>query len=502
MKTIARQNLSSQWSERENLREKGQFWTPNWIAEAMIAYVSKNADLVFDPGVGRGVFYTALEKVAPNKSFFGIDIDPEIIGDARREGIFGKDADLEVRDFILNPPEKLFKAIVANPPYIRHHRLSREQKDEFRKISLINLGNTLDGRAGLHIYFLIQALSLLDKNGRLAFIMPADTCEGVFSNKLWGWISKKFCIDGVVTFDHKATPFPGVDTNAMIFLIRNERPQEKLKWLKCLVPQSKELFEYLKNDLIGEGYKDLKIYDRNLVEALSTGLSRLPRADHDFEYTLADFAHVMRGIATGANEFFFLTRERAKEVGISGDFLLPAVGRTRDAEGAYLTKETLVKLEAKGRPTLLFFPNGSRWEDMPKSVKNYIREGEKLGFSKRTLISTRQPWYKMEIREVPMFLFAYLGRRNARFIKNDAGIVPLTGFLCVYPLSNNEEYTKKLWLILQHPDTISNLQLVGKSYGSGAIKVEPRSLERLPINSKLIRELGISPARRTAPLFV
>jgi len=139
------------------------------------------------------------------------------------EGIFDDNSKVEVRDFILNPPQKLFKAIVANPPYIRHHRLSLEQKNQFRKISLVNLGSTLDRRAGLHIYFLIQALTLLDKGGRLAFIMPADTCEGVFSKKLWSWISKKYCIDGVITFEHKATPFPGVDTNAVIFLVKNEK---------------------------------------------------------------------------------------------------------------------------------------------------------------------------------------------------------------------------------------------------------------------------------------
>jgi hypothetical protein len=108
----------------------------------------------------------------------------------------------------------------------------------------------------------------------------------------------------------------------------------------------------------------------------------------------------------------------------------------------------------------------------------------------------------MEVREVPIFLFAYLGRRNARFIKNEAGIVPLTGFLCIYPRSKEKEYTEKLWAILQHPDTISNLQLVGKSYGSGAIKVEPRSLERLPIPPKLVEKLNLSAKRQPElPLF-
>jgi hypothetical protein len=82
-------------------------------------------------------------------------------------------------------------------------------KDKFRSISYQAIGDALDGRAGLHVYFLIQALNLLDTDGRLAFIMPADTCEGVFSHKLWEWITRKYCLEGVVTFDYKASPFPG-----------------------------------------------------------------------------------------------------------------------------------------------------------------------------------------------------------------------------------------------------------------------------------------------------
>lgn len=501
MKTVIHQKLRAQWNKREKLRDKGQFWTPDWVAEAMIAYVVQDTGVVFDPGVGRGAFYTALKKVSPHKKFFGTDIDSGIITEARAEGIFDDTAEIEIRDFILNPPPKLFKAIVANPPYIRHHRLSPELKNKFREISLRTMCDTLDGRAGLHIYFLIQALNLLDKGGRLAFIMPADTCEGVFSKKLWNWIAKKFCIDGVVTFDHKATPFPGVDTNAVIFLIRNAKPQKKMMWVKCLEPQSTELITFLKNNLVGGEFTELAVHERNLSEALAVGLSRTPQKNHHFEFTLSDFARVMRGIATGANEFFFLTKEKAKELGITDRFFIPAIGRTRDAEGSYITPKTIAELEKKRRPTLLFFLNGIAWEDMPETVRNYIFEGEKMGLPKLALISTRQPWYKMEMREAPAFLFAYLGRRNARFIRNEADVVPLTSFLCIYPRSNDKEYVEKLWKILQHPDTISNLKLVGKSYGSGAIKVEPRSLEKLPINPDFVREIKIESMLSQLPLF-
>jgi len=40
---------------------------------------------------------------------------------------------------------------------------------------------------------------------------------------------------------------------------------------------------------------------------------------------------------------------------------------------------------------------------------------------------------------------------------------------------------KKIWQILRHPETVQNLARVGKSYGAGAIRVGPRSLERPPI---------------------
>jgi hypothetical protein len=97
----------------------------------------------------------------------------------------------------------------------------------------------------------------------------------------------------------------------------------------------------------------------------------------------------------------------------------------------------------------------------------------------------------MEVREVPAFLFAYLGRRNSRFIRNLAGVLPLTGFLCVYPLQNEPDYVNKLWQVLSHPTTTANLSLVGKSYGGNAIKVEPRALEKLPLPTDIVLEAGL-----------
>src|SRR3972149_1226588 len=220
-KIITHQKLPTNWDEREKLRDKGQFWTPSWVANAMIAYVSENTDLVFDPATGRGAFYEALlELNKPNISFFGTDIDPEVLSD---EIYNQKKCILELRDFIKNPPNRKFKSIIANPPYIRHHRIDEKTKIFLKQLSVSITGYAIDGRAGYHIYFFIQALNHLEKDGKLAFIMPSDTCEGKFAKNLWKWISSTFCIEAVITFDESATPFPNVDTNAIVFLIKNSK---------------------------------------------------------------------------------------------------------------------------------------------------------------------------------------------------------------------------------------------------------------------------------------
>ncbi len=199
----------------------------------------------------------------------------------------------------------------------------------------------------------------------------------------------------------------------------------------------------------------------------------------------------MRGIATGANEFFFLTKEQAKEKNIPAEFLQIAIGRTRDVNSENITLELIEELEKKGRPTLLFSPDGRKLEDFPFDMKKYLLKGEELGLPEKSLISQRKPWYRMERRVPPTFLFAYLGRRNIRFIKNSMNALPLTGFLCVYSLISEPLFNENLWLALNHPDTLSNLQFVGKSYGSDAIKVEPRSLEKLIIPNQVVEKFRL-----------
>ena len=494
-KKIPHQILPSSGAARENLRQKGQFWTPEWVAEAMTYYVLLDkSPILFDPAVGEGIFYKTAKHLSQELGYtpklFGYEIDSDVLKQAFKNGLSSEDlANVEINDFVLNPPKQKMSAIVANPPYIRHHRLDQDKKLLLKKFCQDLIGYPLDGRAGFHIYFFLRALQSLAENGRLAFIMPADVCEGIFAEKLWKWITQKFCLECVVTFASEATPFPNVDTNPLIFFIKKFKPQTNFLWVKC----KKSWTEDLKN-FVASGFRQksesLEVHNRTIEEGILTGLSRSSENKPE-GIKLSQFAHVMRGIATGANDFFFLTREQVREKNISAEFLQTAIGRTRDVNSEKITSELIEALDKKGRPTLLFSPDGRKLEDFPLDIRKYLSEGEKLGLPKKSLISQRNPWYRMEKRIPPTFLFAYLGRQNIRFIKNSIDVLPLTGFLCVYSLSKETHFNENLWLALNHPDTLFNLQFVGKSYGSGAIKVEPRSLEKLIIPNHIIEKFGL-----------
>lgn len=495
------QKLPANWESREQLREKGQFWTPNWVAEAMVGYVANgNAREIFDPAVGAGAFFCAAKNIEPligrKLHLVGTEIDSDALRESLKSGLSEHDIqNVHLQDFTHFQPPNSLAAIVANPPYIRHHRLSQDTKNHLRQLCIKAMGFAVDGRAGYHIYFLIHALHLLAEYGRLAFIVPADTCEGIFAHKLWHWITENYRLDAVTTFGSEASPFPGIDTNAVIFFIKKASPKKEFLWSHIAHPGSQDLRDWVLSGFETQHFETLSIHTRSIEEGLKTGLSRMPEHKVTSGLVLGDYAKVLRGIATGANEFFFLTRKQAEEIDIPPQFLLPAIGRTRDVETDIITKKTLFDLEEKGRPTLLLAIDGRQKRELPFSLQKYLMKGEELGFSQRALIRTRRPWYKMETRKAPPFVFAYLGRRSVRFIRNEAAVMPLTGFLCVYPHENTEAFIQKLGEVICHPETISNLVKVGKSYGSGAIKVEPRALERLPLPEQVVYDAGLPVTR-------
>ena len=121
------QALPGAGPEREALREKGQFWTPLWLAKVMAAWVTElGPKTLFDPAVGPGTFFAGARAAGYTGQFAGYELHEASFLEGKRLGLSPADFErVVVGDFIRARLGGTFAAIVSNPPYIRHHRLSQ-----------------------------------------------------------------------------------------------------------------------------------------------------------------------------------------------------------------------------------------------------------------------------------------------------------------------------------------------------------------------------------------
>ena len=478
-----------------DIRTKGQVWTPRWVADAMAVYLgSRSSNSILDPAVGPGVLLVAAKNEAKSlTTVIGYEIDPAVLSENSTANNFAESdfTDLRLKDFILDRSKIEVDAVIANPPYLRHHKIPWEVKNRCQEIVQETLGIRIDARAGLHIYFLVKALSHLNEGGRLSFLVPADTFEGVFSKPLWLAIAKKYRVEGILTFDPKATAFPGVDTNASIIFIEKSKPTGEFNWLRWLGEDPSKLAEAVRFGLANQNAKSepfgLHATQMALETAIETGFTRLHTSEPLDGVPLNEFATMMRGVASGSNEFFLMTKARLRELGLSEDDFVRTVPRVRDATTSTISLEFLNQLDASGRPTYLLSVDQDT--EIKGALKKYLELGVNQQINMGALVSTRKNWYFMEKRRPVPILFAYLGRRNNRFIDAQTDITPLTGFLCVYPRPEVDK--QKLLKALNHPSSIQELSRIGKSYGDGAVKVEPGGLRKMVIPLEALTESGL-----------
>jgi adenine-specific DNA-methyltransferase len=77
-----------------------------------------------------------------------------------------------------------------------------------------------------------------------------------------------------------------------------------------------------------------------------------------------------------------------------------------------------------------------------------------------------------------------LSRKKSRFIYNQANVLALNVFLCIYPIdpiSQDETTLKALLAVLNSLVAKDSLRYVGRTYGGDTIKIEPREMDQLPV---------------------
>lgn len=500
------QNLLDSAKTQAERNRLGQFATPAALAADILAYgksLLPHAMKVrfLDPAFGTGSFYSALLKSFAHSRIAqaaGYEIDPGY-GLGAMKLWADTSLRLTIGDFTRAkaPRSDGEKAslVICNPPYVRHHHLSRGEKERLQRITQERVNVRLSALAGLYCYFICLSHEWMAENGLALWLVPTE-----FMDVNYGADVKRYLLDRVTLLRiHRFDPTEVQFGDALV--------SSSVVAFKKAAPPAHHAFDFS----YGGTLRKPNVTKRVSADALRRAAkwTRVPTTPTSTEperkqFRLSDFFQIKRGLATGANEFFILTARQISENELPTEFLKPILPTPRHLPVDEIEADSIGN-PILDHPLFLFacdLPEDHVEREHPALWK-YLQTGIAKGVNKRYLCRHRSPWYSQENRPPPPFLCTYMGRRGVRggkpfrFILNRSRATAPNVYLLLYPklsletvLKARPEHARAVWRAL---NDIPGETLVdeGRVYGGGLHKMEPRELANAPADSilELVPEL-------------
>lgn len=495
-----RQAIQKNLDDEKKLKERnelGQFSTPYNLAIEIVKIsellLCKNEKIKFlDPAIGTGVFYSALVNHFGQKRIIkakGFEVDDHY-GIPSKE-IWGKsNLEYSINDFTLatfpSDETSKYNLIICNPPYVRHHHING-QKVFLQKLAEEYSGIKLSTLSGLYCYFLAICHKWMVNNGIAIWLIPSEFMDVNYGKAIKEYLTTKVSLLQIHRFDPDDLQFSDALVTTSIVIFKNTKPKSTLK----------AKFSFGTNLLKPEIQKEILVDDLKNEKKWTRFPQKEINNNRDIP-KLKDYFQIKRGIATGDNSFFILSKEEVIKKKIPFTFFKPILPSPRyvseriiesDNLGNPILEKQLFVLDCKESITTIE-------KEYPKLFA-YLKEGIERKVTERYICRNRKLWYSQENREISNFLFTYIGRGNDstntfRFILNKSKAIVSNSFLMLYP--NNElqlvikgnDYKKEELLELLNEITQSEFLEHGRVYGGGMRKFEPKELAQA--NSTKIRD--------------
>lgn len=462
----------------EHRKKFAQFFTPFQLASLMADWLLGNINLktVLEPAFGLGVFSRALLNKKNDLRIKGFDIDERIFSEAK--GIFHEvlSVDICLNDYMSNDWNNKYDGIICNPPYFKFH--DYDNKTILNEIE-DRLKIKLNGFTNLYSLFLLKSIRQLTPNGRLAYIVPSE-----FLNSDYGKLVKSDLINNkilrhVIIFDFEENVFDDALTTACILLCSNDENNQKVKFSTIKkIGDLKNIQAYISDYPVNN--IDNSTFNHDELEP-NVKWRKYYQAQNGVKYKnlipFSSVAKVVRGIATGANDYFVFSKAKANQYRIDEKYLLPCICKALDVKGNFFTFDNFNSLVSANRQIYLLNALGSKEENILK----YIEIGEKTGIDKKYLTSCRTPWYSLENRPPSPIWVSVFNRNGLKFIRNEANISNLTTFHCVYPVKNNLFNNVNIDVLFAYLLTDIAREIFEdnrREYGNGLQKFEPNDLNK------------------------
>lgn len=475
-------------------KARGAFFTPPEISHFLVDWAIRGkSERVLEPSCGDAAFlipaaerlkgFGATSRSIPNQ-LQGIEIHGPSIEEAEaRLEDEGLSATIVHADFFDCDPEPIFDAVVGNPPFIRYQSFSGKARSKSMRVALAH-GVRLTALASSWAAFTIHASEFLNDTGRLAMVLPAELLSVNYAAEVRRFLLNRFAKVRIVLFDNLV--FPGVMADVVLLLAEGRGSATSF-----------EVFQIRDADALGDlslaATSDfLPNGGEKWTSALISGdaLSIYKQLTTNSSFSrMIDWGETYLGCVTGNNAFFTLTVEEAAKLRLGDkDLLKISPPGARHLRGLTFTEKAWMQIAKQGGRCYLFAPQGA---EPSSAARAYIKTGEKAEIQSGYKCSNRSPWWRVPQVSKPDILFTYMNHDHPRLTTNDAGLVILNSLYGI-KLKDELRVRGKALLPIASLNSLTLLgsEVVGRAYGGGLLKHEPREADLLPVPS--FETLGVT----------
>lgn len=452
-----------------------------------------------DSAIGTGNLFLALRRWINEKQHYGyrvrsavgVDIDKRMAEEAyvryHKRGLKVIYGDALLSDIDLGKKRNL---MLVNPPFNRHEQIPSDYRKVIYKIAKEQTGISVAGNAGLYVYHLLIMDKWLCKNAVAVWLLPAIFMQTKYGMAIRTYLLNNVQLIKIHVYNEEIEQFDNTHVSTSIVVFRKGNSEERTRILISYGASMEHPIscKYVQRDML------LKNIDNWRRISNENNLCDVKKNEIIFN----DLFEIRRGVATGANSFFVMTREKAMRLKIPDIALKPLIPKARylkslvieDKEDGYPDVDPqLVLIDCDLDETIIqeLYPSFYDYLQLAK-----VKGDNGVAIVDRFLIRNRQLWYKQEKREPPTFLLTYMGRNKENlpplyFIWNKSQAIALNTYLLLYPrqwLIDKFIKNPKLYEIVLKALNTSAEKIVStrtRIYSGGLNKIEPNELRKMPV---------------------
>jgi len=476
-------------------KARGAFFTPADLSDFICRWaIRKPADRVLEPSCGEAAFLVSAalrlnELGAPrrNGQLAGVELHEASVASAQAfVAATGRTAQVQVGDFFEVPSERRFDAVVGNPPYVRYQGFSGEARAASRRAALRG-GVGLTGLASSWAAATVHAAEFLRPGGRLGLVLPAELLTVNYAADVRRYLMQSFGRVRLVMFTDRI--FPGVLEEVVLLLADDALATGGTDHCELhQITNTSDLDAVLGEDPSGSPARhrwwptDTSAkWTPALLSTTALGIYAPLVAGKGFT-GLRSWGETTLGAVTGRNNFFALSPTQVRDLRLRETETLPlSPPGSRHLRGLSLTAAAHQQLGDVGARTLLFRPGPDR-RAMSAGARRYLAHGEAQGVHEAYKCRVRTPWWQVPINTAPDLFLTYMNADTPRLSTNTTRALHLNSVHGVY-LHDDTQLLGRELLPLASLNTLTLLgaELVGRAYGGGMLKIEPREADVLPV---------------------